>query len=138
MTEISKDRMELLYEERKELVEPIEWDQLPNRGYTMDAKVEAIESEEIMTVRGELWGKAYSFYLHYHNNIVRLWDFNDHHEFEGHKHEYIEDGQYGEPYEVQHIPTDDVNEALNEFLDECNIEYDGVGIHRLTGLDHYV
>lgn len=139
MTDISKEFMDRLYRQDKILAEDITWEHQGGARYSLDVRVHTMENEFVLTLKGKVWKKSYSFSLLYRNNIVRLWDFNDHHEgITGHKHSYTPNSQYGEPYPVDDISTSDVNQALIDFLDECSIRYEDATIHELTELDDYV
>lgn len=140
MTDITTERMKLLYEEEKILDQSIQWEPKESGRWAAEARVLPVDSDAVMTVQGKVWQKGYSFALLYHNTVVRLWDFNDHHKgiSGGHKHPYTSDGVYGKPYDVDHIPTNDVNKALIEFLDECSIRYKENQIAELKGISDYV
>ncbi|QLD89199.1 hypothetical protein HWV07_09200 [Natronomonas salina] len=140
MTDISSEVMESLYREEKILAEDVSWDHRFDARYSLNALVHAIESDAVLTVRGEIWEKGYSFSLHYRNNIIRLWDFNDHHQGieGGHKHPYTPDAEYGEPYPVDDVSTSDVNQALIDFLEECTIRHEDATIDEIRGIEDYV
>lgn len=139
--------MERLYEEEdKILVDDWEWNEVENRSgnYSGEAKALAVNSGEVLVVRGEIFGppssKKFSFVLQYKNTAIRVWDFNDHHEGikGGHKHKYRERTEVAyEPYSVDDVSTSDVNQALIEFLDECGIEKHDSTIHKLQEVTSY-
>lgn len=145
MAEIDKEYMEGLYRKQKILVEDVEWDQVPHSSgrYSMDATVRTEDRREILTLKGEYWaGGKYSFGLHYSNTMIRVWDFNQHHEGidGGHKHRYphneLIEGEE-DPYDVNHIPTSDPNQAVKEFIDECEIKVRNAKIHQIPNLENY-
>lgn len=143
MADFDEEKMEALYGQKKVLIEDFRWEQdgQSNR-YTGRAKAKTVEGDEILTVHGEKWGPMpkYSFVLRYQNTAIRVFDINDHHEGidGGHKHMY-KGMPYGdnEPYPVNDVSTSDVNQALMDFLDECEIEPGDVNIDQIADLNNY-
>lgn len=141
MVDLTVENMESLYEEEKILVEDVIWEEITSRSgkYSTKAKVSAFDSGEMLIFHGEYWGMRYSFTLRYKNTIIRLWDFNDHHEgMVEHKHRFPESEIIEEdPYPAEDVTTSDVNQAVHDFLEECNIRVGDVSIYELTGLTNY-
>lgn len=134
--------MERLYRADKRLRQPVKWEQNQDAQHrnSMRTQAEAIETSELLTIAGEYFGKRYSFVLMYRNTPIRLWDFSDHHAgiTHGHKHKFpIDEPKSDGPYDVNGVTTSDVNQALLDFLEECNIQYSHVAIEKIAGLDQY-
>lgn len=142
MVDLNEDLMDNLYDQEKILVEDVNWElehpEIPR--YSTKAMVKTTDSDEILQFHGEYWGKRFSFVLRYQNTVIRLWDFNDHHNgiSGGHKHKFPED-EYkdDDPYAVDDVSTSDVNQALLDFLEECNIRIGDATISKITGLNDY-
>lgn len=142
MTDINTNLMQNLYEVNKVLVEDISWEQDDYREdrYTTEARVQTSDGEDILEIKGQIWKSGYSFCLMYHNTVIRLWDFNDHHDDieGGHKHKYPHWNEVdNDPYNVDHITTSDVNQAIIQFLDECSIDKNEAAIHQISDLSRY-
>lgn len=145
MADLNKEFMEQLYDAEKVLVDDVEWDQTEpgSDRYTLRTNVRTTSRDEILTLVGEYWaGGKYSYSLRYDNTMIRVWDFNHHHEGidGGHKHRYphsqlIEDED--DPYNVNHIPTSDPHQALKEFMDECNIKQGDATLGQIPNLTNY-
>lgn len=106
----------------------------------MNARVITKENGEILEVKGKRWQKGHSFVIMYENTVIRCWDYNDHHEGinGGHKHKYpYDEYQEDDPYPAPDVSTTDVNQALIDFLVECNIEHQHADIQELPEVDKY-
>lgn len=142
MADLDEDLLEELYEQEKVLMENVTWEsehpEIPR--YSTTAGVQTAESDEFLQLHGEYWRGKFSFVLRYRNTVIRLWDFNDHHEgiSGGHKHKFPQtEARDDDPYAVDDATTSDVNEALLDFLDECNIRTGDATIGKITGLNDY-
>lgn len=139
MTEITPEFMRRLYREDKYLATNIEWERTAGHRFSAEAGVRTQDGEHQLEIKAAYWTKSYSFSLLYRNTLVRLWDYNDHHQDieNGHKHPYSEEGEYGEPYSVNDVSTSNVDQALIDFLEECRIQHDEATIYQLPRLDNH-
>ena len=140
MTANEMELMEVLYDTPKILDDDIRWEHEGGGRFCMKARVVSDASGEILEIKGQKWQKGYSFVLMYKNNIIRCWDFNDHHPGinGGHKHKYpYDEYQEDDPYSVNDVSTTNVNQGLIDFLDECKIEYDHADIQEVPKVDQY-
>lgn len=86
----------------------------------------------------------YEFSLMYERStVIRRWDNNTRHTIPGgercdgpHKHRWTEKHEDRVVYEVDDVAIDDIDQAFNDFLDECNIRFEG-DYHRPEVLTAY-
>ena len=118
--------------EEKALAVNLVW-RRSGQAYRLEANVLALESKDVLSLRGYVGLKNRSFVLLYQNTPIRKYTVHDRHRdpvtrevVSGpHKHTWDEQWQDQRVY----IPTDidqrDPNSELLSFLSECNIELRG-------------
>lgn len=134
--------MEDLYRQDKVLTEDAEWEQIGRSSrYTLRARCITVDRDTVLDLVGEYYAQGqYSFGLRYSNTMIRVWDFNNHHEGieGGHKHRYPEDESVeDDPYSVNDVTTSNPNQAIIQFMDEANIEPNGFTIGPIPALHQY-
>lgn len=128
---ISRDEREYIYGlEKIVLGDTLEW-QFINGRYRIIAPVFLSNGEEL-TLRATRGKRRFSFALHYRRNqLIRRWDFLRHTNPDGtvingpHKHYWTPEHGDDNAYEVYDVPTDNVDDALLAFLEECKIKIEG-------------
>ena len=127
---VSKAEIDRLYHMPKVIEEDWHWT-LSGPNHVGEATVYCIDSEAILTLKA--WKRRnYGFCLLYKSSkVVRRWDDSRHKNPNGevidgsHKHFWHPQYEDAKAYPVDDVATDDVDEAFNDFLDECNIELRG-------------
>ncbi|WP_158056541.1 DUF6978 family protein [Halorussus halophilus] len=135
----SRALIDHIYDIDKIIQEDWEWEERPEC-LVGSAEVLCIGEDYDLTLNG--WCNPqrpdlYEFSLMFERStVVRRWDNNSRHTLPDgercdgpHKHRWTEDHEDKLVYEVDDVATDDVDQAFEDFLDECNIERDG-GYHR--------
>jgi len=126
----SKEEIDRLYNAEKVLEEDWVWE-TAGANLEGEADVKVLDHEATLVLRG--WKRRrYGFCLLYKaTKVVRRWDDGVHTNPDGtvidgsHKHYWHPQYEDAMAYEVGDITTDDVDQAFDDFLDECNINHRG-------------
>lgn len=125
-----KERDEIYAEEKILFGELIQWKGI-NGSFRLKVPVYRQNGEEL-TLYANYGKRRYSFALHHRKTLlIRRWDYCKHKNPDGtilkgpHKHKWTDDHADNFAYEVNDIPVDNLNEALEAFLKECNITVEG-------------
>ena len=124
---------EAILSERKVIGSNLHWiKDGPN--YRLDATVLALESQQILRLRGFSGRTNRSLALLYNNQPIRKYTVHSHHldpvtrevVREPHKHIWDDEWEDKRVYIPDDIRKGDLNEEVVDFLEECNIELRGV------------
>jgi hypothetical protein len=127
---VSKDEIDRLYEMKKVIEDDWEWEN-DGPGLKGEVTVYCLDSDAILTLKA--WKRRnYGFSLLYKSSkVIRRWDDSIHENPNGqvidgsHKHFWHPQYEDSKAYGVDNIDTDNVDNAFEDFLDECNIELQG-------------
>lgn len=128
---VTKSEIDRIYDMDKVIEEDWEWERAGG-SLVGEATVFCLKEDINLVLKG--WKRRkYGFCLLYKSSkVVRRWDFSTPHTNpdgevidEPHKHYWDEDYEDAFAYAVDDVTTSDVDEAFNDFLDECNIRHEG-------------
>ena len=130
--DISQLEADALITERKVVTGNINW-RLDGQGYKMtELVVLAVESGELLRLRGRVGHHNRGFTLLYKNSPIRRLSFHPKHRNPGgelirgpHKHLWYDDYEDSIAYVPSDIMFGNWLEELQGFLKECNIEFTG-------------
>ena len=99
------------------------------QGYGLEAKVMAVESKQILSLRGYVGAKNRGYVLLYQNTPIRKYTVHDRHrdpatgEVVRGPHKHVWDEEWGDRhvYVPEDIDDTDPNSELLSFLAECNV-----------------
>lgn len=133
---VTQEEADILYNAKKFIPEDfkIKWQPIICKGiqrYTLRVPVITEEGSELILdafYSNSRRGKSYAFCLLYKSSIpIRIWDYNKHYYKEKFSHKHYWDGlNKSRVYEVDDICLSDVNQAFDDFLKECKIEFNGI------------
>lgn len=122
---ITTEEADLLYQVPKYITEDLKWERT---GHTLKMKVNVFTESADRLILYATSGRTYSFSLVYRgSSVIRRFDMKSHKNPNGvvligpHKHFSHEKNMQSEAYLVDDIAPNNVNEAIMQFLQECNI-----------------
>jgi hypothetical protein len=128
---VTKAEAEEVLAEDKIITENLRWRQVSSR-YILDVGVLMPHSTRLLRLKGNIGRKNYSFALLYNNYPIRKYTVHHHHKnpscevvYGPHKHTWDDIYEDNWVYVPEDIRSGNPNEALLDFLAECNITLQG-------------
>lgn len=140
MSSVTQQESDNLYKAEKYIdIDVIEWERINSRTERYKLSIPIVTEDGESLILDAFYspnskrGKNYSFCLRYKTTvIIRKWDNSYCHykDYISHKH-YWDGYDSANTYEVNDICEDDVNKALFDFFEECNIKHNNVSYQKI-------
>jgi hypothetical protein len=128
---VSKADAEEVLGEAKIITENLQWQRFSS-SYRLDAGVLATTSGKLLRLKGYVGRTNFSFALLYNNSPIRKYTAHHHHRnpsgeviYGPHKHTWDDVDEDNWVYVPDNVRSDNPNDALVDFLAECNITLQG-------------